>query len=292
METALMEITLVVLTTLAPAGIVAYAALAVWLVASRSPEECNAVSHWLIVPLVFPLLGFVASATHLGTPANALYVLTGIGRSPLSGEVAAIVVFLILGGCYWIVSFGNKPIGSGKRAFLCAVIASALIALFFISRAYSVWTIPTWDMPLAPVTLWMDGLSSGPALVVLTFLCARVFPEKRVFTACVVVTVVSSIVNICCLAGETAVLPGIQTTVAAASDLVPNFIAMIVLYAAFELASIVGLVVVSRRVQVGVASKKRYGMAVAVSAGALACACLACFFVRFWFYCMYMTVGL
>ena len=84
METALMEITLVVLTTLAPAGIVAYAALAVWLVASRSPEECNAVSHWLIVPLVFPLLGFVASATHLGTPANALYVLTGIGRSPCS----------------------------------------------------------------------------------------------------------------------------------------------------------------------------------------------------------------
>lgn len=45
------------------------------------------LAHATVIPLLVSMVGLVASATHLGTPANALYVLTGVGRSPLSNEV-------------------------------------------------------------------------------------------------------------------------------------------------------------------------------------------------------------
>ena len=105
METALTEITLVLFTTIAPAGVVGYLIMAASIMRSRDDARANAIGRYLVVPLVLAITGLIASATHLGTPANALYVITGIGRSPLSNEVVAAVVFLALGGIYWILSF-------------------------------------------------------------------------------------------------------------------------------------------------------------------------------------------
>ena len=62
----------------------------------------NRVSHAFLVPLGVVWMGFMASATHLGTPANALHAFAGIGRSPLSNEVLCTVVFLFVGGMYWL----------------------------------------------------------------------------------------------------------------------------------------------------------------------------------------------
>jgi DMSO reductase anchor subunit len=287
-----MEITLVVLTTLAPAGIAAYALLSTWVLVGHSPDRAQKASRWLIVALVFPLLGFVASATHLGTPANALYVLTGIGRSPLSNEVAAIVAFLVLGGCYWILSFSEKPVGTARRAFLGVVIVSALIALFFIGRAHDVYTIPTWSLPLAPASLWMGGLSAGPAIVVFSLLCARALPGRRDFAIVITITAVAALMQVACLAHEAAALPGIQTTVHTATALVPHYPGMIVAYAALMLASIAALVATSKMVAKGVSAKRLHWTALCWSAASVLCACVACFLVRFGFYCMYMTVGM
>ena len=55
------------------------------------------------------MVGLVASATHLGNPANALYVFTGVGRCPLSTEVFAAVIFLALAGVYLLYSFVEHP---------------------------------------------------------------------------------------------------------------------------------------------------------------------------------------
>ena len=96
METALNEITLVLFTTIAPAGVMGYLTMALAIVLSRDEERAAAISRYLVVPLVLAISGLIASATHLGTPANALYVITGIGRSPLSNEVVAAVAFLVM----------------------------------------------------------------------------------------------------------------------------------------------------------------------------------------------------
>lgn len=97
---AINEITLVVFTTFTPSGVLAAAALcayALWLRSSRS-DEASRLLNYLSVPIVLSMVGFVASATHLGNPANVLYVFARTGFSPLSNEVAFAVVFLGLVG--------------------------------------------------------------------------------------------------------------------------------------------------------------------------------------------------
>ena len=121
METALNEITLVLFTTIAPAGVMGYLTMALAIVLSRDEERAAAISRYLVVPLVLAISGLIASATHLGTPANALYVITGIGRSPLSNEVVAAVAFLALGGVYWILSFRDDLRRPFRVAWLAAL---------------------------------------------------------------------------------------------------------------------------------------------------------------------------
>lgn len=105
METALNEITLVLFTSIAPAGVVGFIMMA-WVAFSATDKaRADAASRHLVIPLALAITGLIASATHLGTPANALYVISGIGRSPLSNEVVAAVAFLAIGGVYWIASF-------------------------------------------------------------------------------------------------------------------------------------------------------------------------------------------
>lgn len=177
METAVSEITLVIFTTLAPAGVLGLILIAVAILFSDS-EDARRLSHCLVVPLGLAVVGLVASATHLGTPANALYVIAGIGRSPLSNEVSAVVAFFALAGVYWIASFRDKPVGTLSRAWLAVTIVSGLVGIWFISVAYTVSTIPTWSLPQAQASLWLDGLSAAPAIAALTMTCARINPLK------------------------------------------------------------------------------------------------------------------
>lgn len=109
------EITLVLFTTLAPSGVVALIVMALVLVI-RGPRldaaRRVALDRCLWIPIVVTMVGLVASATHLGNPANALYVLAGVGRSPLSNEVASGVAFLGSAGVYWLTAFsvdGGRP---------------------------------------------------------------------------------------------------------------------------------------------------------------------------------------
>ena len=82
---------LAVFTVLAPAGAVAFAIAAAFLLTHRGLPDAvrDRMNHALIAPLVVAWAGFIASATHLGTPANALHAVEGISRSPPSDGGAA-----------------------------------------------------------------------------------------------------------------------------------------------------------------------------------------------------------
>ena len=102
-DTALGEITLVLFTTLAPSGVVAFICMGLPVLGrGASVALRQRLNVFLGLPLVVAMVGLVASATHLGNPANALYVFLGVGRSPLSTEVFCAVVFLALAGLYWL----------------------------------------------------------------------------------------------------------------------------------------------------------------------------------------------
>ena len=107
METAINEITLVLFTTIAPAGVIGYLLMAAIVRASKK-DRADAISRHLVVPLVLAISGLIASAASGHPGERAGHVITGMRRSPLSNEVWWLRWrFLALGGIYWIISFRN-----------------------------------------------------------------------------------------------------------------------------------------------------------------------------------------
>ncbi|ACV21745.1 DMSO reductase anchor subunit [Slackia heliotrinireducens] len=182
METGFNGQTLAVFTALAPAGAVAFLCLALFLgIRGRSLEESQVVRlyRFIALPLAAGWFGFIASATHLGTPANALYVALGVGRSPLSNEVATTILFLLFAGVLWLVSFRERPLRGLMRVLCVLCVAAAFAMLAFMSVAYNVESVPSWDTWHTPVNLLLTALFSGCALGSYTLLLARI--ESRMF---------------------------------------------------------------------------------------------------------------
>ncbi len=283
METALNEITLVLFTSIAPAGVVGFIMMA-WVAFSTTDKaRADAASRHLVIPLALAITGLIASATHLGTPANALYVISGIGRSPLSNEVVAAVAFLAIGGVYWIASFRDDMPKLVRRIWLAAASIAGVAFVTFIALAYSVSSVPTWNLPLAPLTLWLCGLSSGPFVGLFGLLFAKQEPTRLQMRTALGIAAVAAVANVAALATEWGELGGIATTIASAVELVPFFPTSIIANAALNAGAIVVATLSSR-----LAETPRL---IAIAAAALL-ALAACFAVRFAFYSMHMTVGI
>ena len=225
------EATLVVFTALAPAGILACAACALCVAlagAGRAGawlDEKGAarLSHAAALPLAVSMVGLVASASHLGTPSNALYVLSGVGRSPLSNEVACAVVFTALAGLYWLYSFAEKPNRALQRVWCCAVVAAGLVAVGAISLAYGAPTIVTWSHWSVPASLWLTAFAGAPLLFLATARLARVDLGRGASRALLACGAACLLAEACVLAGQWAWLGGVANAAACARDLVPHF---------------------------------------------------------------------
>lgn len=297
METALNEITLVLFTTIAPAGVMGYLTMALAIVLARDEERAGTISRYLVVPLVLAISGLIASATHLGTPANALYVITGIGRSPLSNEVVAAVAFLALGGVYWILSFRDDLRRSFRVAWLAATAVAGFVFVGYIAVAYSVPSVPTWNLPTAPLTLWLNALSSGPLVGLFGLLLARQEPSGRMTAVLLTLATLAAVGNAAVLGMQWQELGGIATTTTRAVDLVPAMPLVIGAYAACEAIAIAlgGAGALRRTIGGGndpfAAAQRTRAARLALTATSAVLALAACFAVRFTFYALHMTLG-
>ena len=329
MEMAFSEISLVVFTAIAPAGAVGYIVMALVARFSHDAKAGERSDRFLVIPLLLALVGLIASATHLGTPANALYVITGLGRSPLSNEVASAAAFLALGGAYWILAFPYRQRTAPKTVLLALSVAAALAFVHFVSRAYAVESIVTWNNPIAPLTQWACAIAAG-AMTVLTGLRAARFPVGRGLAAVLIaVSAGAALACACLLAAEQQIVSGMRTVTTNAADMTPLLMAQI---AAFVILAAIGIVCacVDERRRTGKTIEGHGGAAgvVCVSAAdkakkpvggqpgeeatgeaanteapeasprtltlpviAVLFLLVACFVVRFAFYAMYMTAG-
>lgn len=163
---ALNAIELVVFTTLAPAAAVAYAIVAGrFLVChARRDDRTPPPSSVLFVPLAIVTVGFIVSATHLGNPSNALYVLRRVGQAGLSTEVFCTAVFLCTGGLFWIASLLKRPPKPLENLWLALTIVAAAGYLASTTRVYCMPTIPTWNTVEAQVSLVLSALAGGTLL--------------------------------------------------------------------------------------------------------------------------------
>lgn len=283
--TALEEMTLVLFTTLAPSGAMACIAVAGVLLFGRMGEaERLRIDRALCIPLVVTMVGLVASATHLGSPANALYVFAGVGRSPLSNEVFAAVLFLAVCGLYWLFCFTERPYVRAQRTWCAFIVFFGAVFVSAIAKAYDAPTVATWSTSFVPANIWLSACAGGPMLALLALRCARAVCVHR--WAGKVLPATSAlflIANTACLMLQNEGLTGIWNGYGVASDLVPWYGGMIVAYALAGAASVAV-----------VAWPLRKGDVPSVCRTAIACAIFfsGLFVVRFGFYMMHMTYGL
>ena len=286
--TAFGEITLVLFTTLAPTGVMAYALMALpfVVIGPRLDEAARRnIDRHLSIPLVVARVGLVASATHLGNPANALYVLAGFGRSPLSNEVVCGVAFLGSAGVFWLTSFSEQGGNLGlRRAAAVAVSVLGLVFVGAIALAYDADTIITWSNPYAPLSVWLNALVGGPLLALLGLRMARfATPAHWMGLAYLGVATVACVANVVLYLLWGAALPTIGNAMTTANGLAPFFGPMTAVFAAL---CALGIYLGARAV--GCQGETPLWVPIASSL----CALAGIFVMRFSFYMIHMTVGL
>ncbi len=278
------NVSLAVFTALSPGGTVAFICASIPLLFFTLDARNRAsLNRYLALPYAFVLVGFIASATHLGTPSNALHVFSGIGRSPLSNEVLCAVIFLIVAGAYWIFSFREDVPAILSRVWLALACIAGLAMVIMTSLAYSVDTVITWDSWLTPVNLWFSALLAGPVIGVLTCVGARL-EAPRFFLACAILALIALVAGSVFLFVHYNSLFAISNLEFSAIELVPSYLPMI--YTHCVLGG-VGVILAFLSLRKNLSRKQRILLL------AVACVCLvmAVFIPRIAFYEMHMTPG-
>lgn len=298
-DTALGEVTLVLFTTLAPSGAIALVLVAAVLLFSKLESTMRArISAFMCIPLVVTMVGLVASATHLGNPANALYVFLHFGSSPLSNEVVSAVGLLACSGLYWLYSFSVKPFAWLQRLLLAMIAATGIVFVAMVSLAYSVDTIVTWSLPMVPISLWLNALVGGPLLAAITLYAAQWRAlAGRFGLLLMTVPFIALAANMVAYIVQGRLLNGVANSVVAAADLVPHYRTMLL---AFALMCFAGCVLAALTMHaVSRETVAHGGGELAFSKRVLVRLLVACllvfagiFVMRFAFYMMHLTVGL
>ena len=283
-ETALNEITLVLFTTLAPSGIVAYALLALTLLRADG-ERAKRLNALLLMPFLVCLGGLVASATHLGNPDNALYVFAKVGSSPLSTEVAAAVAFLGAAGLQWLYQFAEHARPWLGKALLVAAVIAGMGFLASIAMAYASRTVMTWYTPLVPAALVLNACIGGPLLALAGFAFSG-FGTRRRALALSIASLAALVANVAVYVAQAGILEGMGNGIVTAVQLAPDYRAGIVLFSALCLMAIALDAAAVVRAQ---GRSRRLRIAV-VAAAMLAFAGI--FVMRFMFYMTHMTAGI
>ena len=281
--TAFNEITLVLFTTLAPSGAVAYAIMGAAALHARGDER-KRVSGALLIPFLVTLVGLVASATHLGNPDNALYVFSRVGHSPLSNEVFAAVLFLSASGLHWLYQFAEHARPRVLNVLMGVAILASLAFVASVALAYASRTVVTWDTPFVPVALCLNALVGGPVLAVAGLRFARWEPlAGRAGWALLALSLAALVANAGVYAAQGASVLTMRNYLVSVEQLVPTYGAMAVAFCAL---TAVGLTIDA----VSLAREHRVALRGAVVAAVLVLAGI--FVMRFAFYMMHMTYGI
>lgn len=285
METALNELPLAIFTTLAPMGAGAFAVLAAAFCTMKLDDvKIKAIDRFSLIPLGLIAVGFIASFFHLASPLKAYGVLSGIGHSPLSNEIAVGMVFFVAAIVYVALGFAGKLSASARKPFALVVAVLALVFSLFTGLAYMMPTIPSWDSPLVPLEMIGSALLGGALLALVVLALAKAFDgvDGHVMKSVAFLAGVIGFVAVAvALVGHFDMLGELWSPAVAGVSLVEAVVPFLWAAAACGVVGVACL---------GVAS---FGKSVLVPAGVGAVASLVgIFLVRFAFYAVWMSIGL
>ena len=291
---ALSEISLVLFTTLAPSGAVAFALMGASLHRGTLDADVReSISKLLCIPLIVTMVGLVESATHLGNPDNALYVIAGIGRSPLSTEVASAVVFLALAGVFWLLTFSRRFPLAAQRIWLGVAQLAAVVFVATVAFAYWQETIATWHLWEVSAALCLNSLVGGPLLALFGLRAAKAPVSRASAKGLLVVEGVALAANIAVYALQCIDLAAMRNAMASVSDLAPGFPVFV---AAFAVLCAAGCALSARAGEKPADGAGSVGSGtcrlLVMSGGGCLLAFAGIFLMRFAFYATHLTVGL
>ena len=214
-------------TSLAPAGVVAFLALALVRLWSRDRTASVRIDRMIALPFSVVLIGFIASATHLGTPANALkHVFSASAARRCPTRFLSAVAFLFLVGSYWMMAFKERFPDAVAKPWLALACLAGIALIACTSMAYNVDTVPTWDTAFTPANLVLAALLAGPVLGLLFLELAQVRP-RALERALVVLAALALVAGTVVLALHQESLSAIANNEFAASTLAPSYPAVI-----------------------------------------------------------------
>lgn len=299
LDFALNDIGLAVFTTFAPAATVAYMVLACLVLLGRLEQrERRCLESWLILPLAIATVGLIASATHLGTPGNALYVFANAGASPLSTEVLCAVSFLGISGSYWLACIYFERMRVLRSVWLCVSIVAGGVFLWGTTQAYDFPTVITWFTAFSRFNLLLAGVAGSAPLTLLVLACAGQQNRRGLVRGLLGVSAAATALACVSMAAQYRDLGEMRNAFGSASDLVPFYPVAIALFALGCLGACAIALFALRRYW-GPGETPTFHMdtpaerrVVCLLACASAVALLGIFGVRFSFYCFHMTAGM
>lgn len=231
LDFALNDICLAVFTTLAPAATLAYVVLACTLLLGKLDSRLRQrIESWLIVPLAVATVGLVASATHLGTPSNALYVFRTVGSSPLATEVFSAVLFLGTSCSYWLGCIYIEGHRALRSLWLLASIAAAVLFIAGTDLAYAMPTVITWDTVLAQAILPCTALACMTPLALLIYTCSGYTSKVGLMRILAGISLVATAASCILMAMQHVELGTQRNAFGTAAELVPLYPAAIALF--------------------------------------------------------------
>jgi DMSO reductase anchor subunit len=292
MEAIISELPLVIFTACVIIGAGGFVALGVAAAADRvepaegSRQAFAPVGGTQAVPLVFltvVLVGFVAAFFHLASPLHAAFALTGIGRSPMSNEIAMGVVFTLAAIVVCVLRFAGKLSAGANRVASIVLAVLGLVFVAFTGAAYMMRTIVTWSTPFSIVESVGLTLFAGPVLyTALTSLLGGDDVSKRGRMVQFVVAIFGVIVGFGFLGLHVVWTGSLHSGMTSGSALVGEVAALLAVAFALGMASLLAC----WRLLAGKPSGK------APATAAVVCAAVAIVMARLVFYGIQLSVGL
>ena len=278
------QLSLALFTTLAPAATVAFLLLTFYgVVYVKDESRKRQLHHFLIIPIAFCLVGLIASTNHLGKPSNALYVLAGIGRSPLSNEVAASVAFAGVAWIYWLAGFSDRvTVRQLRIAIPFAVIAGAA-QIWFTSNAYNIGTIASWSLPFTQINQILSALLGGSFLFLFTLAMGRQNCDTPILLTTLAGAGISTAALLISELIQSTYLYKLSSTTTPLMSVFPQYPALIGLSTILLIAAVIFTMLWKR--QRRLLNRKCASLALALAFAGV-------FIARFSFYCAYLNVGL
>ena len=167
MDAVIKELPLALFTTIASVGIGAFVAMfcAIYVNKSMGAGSLKRLDKLTAVPIVFCVVALICAFFHLGDPLHAVNIVNTIGSSPMTNEIVAFCVFLVLAIVYWLVALAGKLEKHGPRAVFSGIVALAgLVSCIMMGLAYALPAIPIWNSPWGTVQVLGAMLLGGTLL--------------------------------------------------------------------------------------------------------------------------------